>query len=442
MSKAVRHKIGYRDGYHHGYNTGYDHGYAQGRIVGITNFAIPFEGTSIIIPTYNQLHYLQECIASVIRYTSEPYELIVIDNASTDGTGEFLKSSRHLRYHINKENLGFAGAVNQGFMLSRGTTLLILNNDAVVTQNWLSNLLACLHSDPQFGIVGPVTNYISGDQLIPTHYKNMTEMQEFSESYNQTDPRRWVVTNRLTGFCMLFRRTDFMRLGYFDEGFEIGNCEDDDYGLRAGMIGLRLVIAQDTFIHHYGSMSMKTLEGRFDQVYEKNLTFYADKWADPHRILSMEWQANQNTEELGAIDFYPDSVIAQGPGSKSYWIENGVRRLIDGHCDIQSTRISQIDLRNWPIGMQIPAGEVMQKIHQLRDYSAMDGVRGGALVKDEDQTVYQFNKGKFHKFINHKALNSWGLAHYVQMPMSRGELQNYEQGLPIIHPPIIRVDNI
>lgn len=141
MNKLAKQRDGYHDGYNKGYNMGYDQGYSHGRQAGVNNFAIPFEGTSIIIPTYNQLHYLKECIASIVQYTPEPYELIIIDNASDDGTAEYLKSACGLRSRINKENLGFAGAVNQGLMMARGTTLMILNNDAVVTPNWHSNLL-------------------------------------------------------------------------------------------------------------------------------------------------------------------------------------------------------------------------------------------------------------------------------------------------------------
>ena len=233
MNRKQGRRDGYNAGYNQGFNKGHEDGYIRGKIVGAESFGLPFEGTSVIIPTYNQVHYLKECIESIRLYTHQPYELIIIDNSSDDGTAEYLKSTEGIRYRINSDNLGFAGAVNQGLMMARGTTLLILNNDSVVTSNWLFNLLHCLHSDPQIGIVGPVTNYISGDQLIETKYTNITEMQQFAQNYNQSDASKWVVTGRLTGFCMLMRREVFMRLGYFDEGFEIGNCEDDDYGLRA-----------------------------------------------------------------------------------------------------------------------------------------------------------------------------------------------------------------
>ncbi|MCQ6559727.1 glycosyltransferase family 2 protein [Paenibacillus mendelii] len=443
MNKLAKESAGFNDGFSKGYNKGYEDGFSRGRNAGAANFTLPFEGTSIIIPTYNQLHYVKECIESIVQHTPEPYELIVIDNASDDGTAAYLKSAGGLRYRINKENLGFAGAVNQGLMLARGTTLLILNNDSVVTPNWLSNLLVCLGSNPQYGIVGPVTNYISGDQLIETSYTNIEDMQRFSRSFNQSDASRWKVTSRLTGFCMLLRREDFRRLGYFDEGFEIGNCEDDDYGLRARLLGLQLVIAKDTFIHHYGSVSMKSLNDRFDQVYEKNLAFYANKWADPHGMLSLAWQRTLNGVTLRTIDSYPTCVIVQGTGSTTYWVENGIRSPIAGAAsDVQAVRVSRIDLRNWQLGEAIHVEEVMRRMNNLYGSPSGSSDIEGRLIRLQDGTVYQRKGGRLHRFMNRQAAAAWKLDHYEPLTLTQRDLQGYEEGPPIISPPVMKADNI
>ncbi|UVI28613.1 glycosyltransferase family 2 protein [Paenibacillus spongiae] len=443
MNKAAKRSDGFNDGFSIGYNKGYEDGFRRGKDAGAASYETLFEGTSIIIPTYNQLRYVKECIESIARYTSEPYELIVIDNASDDGTSAYLKSAGGgLRFQINNENKGFAGAVNQGLMLARGTTLMILNNDSVVTPDWLSNLLTCLHSNPHYGIVGPVTNYISGDQLIETSYSNIEEMQQFSRTFNRSDASRWVVTGRLTGFCMLFRREDFRRLGYFDEGFEIGNCEDDDYGLRARLLGMQLVIAKDTFIHHYGSVSMKSLNGRFDQVYKKNLAFYANKWADPHMMLSLAWQRTMNGITLRTIDSYPTCVIVQGAGTTSYWVENGIRSPIVGTVDVQAIRVSQIDLRNWQLGEAIMAEEVMNRMHVLYRSSTESPDVEGRLVRLQDGAVYQRKGGKLHRFMNRQTIAAWKLDYYEPLILHQLKVQHGEEGPPIISPPLLKADNI
>ncbi|MGG3283043.1 glycosyltransferase family 2 protein [Paenibacillus solani] len=442
--KSTHQRNGYNDGFNKGLHSGYRDGYERGRNKGIIQFSNAFEGTSIIIPTYNQLPYLKECIESILHYTDAPYELIIIDNASDDGTAEFLKSSHGLRFQINKDNLGFAGAVNQGLMMAKGTTLMILNNDSVVTTKWLSNLLACLQSDAQFGIVGPVTNYISGDQLIHVSYQDTVEMQQFAKSYNQSNADSWTVTERMTGFCMLMRREDFNRLGFFDEGFEIGNCEDDDYGLRARLLGMQLVIAKDTFIHHYGSVSMKMLNSRFEQVYAHNLTFYSSKWGDPHDMLSLKWLQNMNSSmKLRTIDMYPTCVFVRGVRSETYWIENGVRHLIHGAIGIQAIRVSQVDLRCWPLGDGISTEDAIGRMKTVYYVSSTGSwEQEGRLIKLENGSVYQYKGKKLQRFMNQLTVASWHLDSYEPLLVKEHEVQKYEEGAPIISPPVIRADNI
>ena len=97
--------------------------------------------TSIIIPTYNQLEYTRWCLDSIRYYTGEPYELIVVDNGSTDGTVEYLWSQEDIRFIHNRENKGFAGGCNQGISHSAGDYVLLLNNDTVVASGWLGNMI-------------------------------------------------------------------------------------------------------------------------------------------------------------------------------------------------------------------------------------------------------------------------------------------------------------
>lgn len=439
MNNKARDNKGYRDGYTKGFDTGYADGYRRAQSESAVHKTAYFEGTSIIIPTYNQVNYLKECIDSIFQYTNSSFELIIVDNASEDGTAEYLQSCKGIRYQINPENLGFSGAVNQGLRMARGTTLLILNNDAVVTTHWLDNLLHCLNSNSKFGIVGPVTNYISGEQLIDVSYTNMAEMQEFSQVYNHSNAQRWYVTSRLTGFCMLLRRKDFIRLGYFDEGFEIGNCEDDDYGLRARLLGMQLIIAKDTFIHHYGSVSMKSLNSRFEQVYANNLSFYSEKWSDPHGMLSLDWQRNAN---LQTIDSYPTCVMVQGTGEETYWIQNGRRYPISGVPWLQAVRVSQVDLSNWHLCEEISAEEVNRRIQSVYHSSVLDGDMEGKLVKMQDGSVYQCKENKMHRFINRQTLAVWQLESYQPWHVNEYEMKKYKEGAPIITPPVIKANNI
>ena len=122
--------------------------------------------TSIIILTRNNLEYTKMCLESIRRYTPEPHEIIVVDNGSTDGTIEYLEAQEDVKLIKNGLNLGFALGNNLGLREARGEYIVILNNDTVVTEGWLTKLINSAQSNPQVGIVGPRSNYVVGVQLV------------------------------------------------------------------------------------------------------------------------------------------------------------------------------------------------------------------------------------------------------------------------------------
>ena len=118
--------------------------------------------TSIIILTYNQLEYTKICIESIRKFTNpDSYEIIIIDNNSTDGTINWLKTQEDVTVIYNNENLGFPKGCNQGIKIAKGDNILLLNNDTIVTPNWLSNMNKALWSSKEIGAVGTVSNYCS-----------------------------------------------------------------------------------------------------------------------------------------------------------------------------------------------------------------------------------------------------------------------------------------
>lgn len=238
--------------------------------------------TSIIILTFNQLEYTKKCLESIRRYTSEPHEIIFVDNGSRDGTVEWLRRvvSENSNYRLieNKENKGFAAGCNQGIREARGEFILLLNNDVIVTEGWLSGLINCLKSSPDAGIVGPMTNNISGLQRIKVDYKKEEEIDDFARRFHETYMGRRIPHRRIVGFCMLFRRELIDRIGLLDETFGTGNFEDDDLCLRAELAGFRNYIAADVFIHHYGSRSFIGNKIDYNATMGGNRKRFNEKW--------------------------------------------------------------------------------------------------------------------------------------------------------------------
>ncbi len=239
--------------------------------------------TSIIIPVYNHWSMTQECLTNIRDHTPEAHEVIVVDNGSDDETALSLQkivneqTGEDLRIIYNQDNRGFPRACNQGMAAACGDTLVILNNDVVVSHNWLHNLLHCLYSKPEHGLAGPVTNWISGSQQRPKSYTDMEEFHIFAHQHNQSDPTRWTYSLRLVGFCLAIRREVYQQVGGFDERFGRGNFEDDDYCMRVRRAGYKLVLAGDTYVHHHGSVTSRE-DPEYVQLLTENCERFTRKW--------------------------------------------------------------------------------------------------------------------------------------------------------------------
>ncbi len=233
---------------------------------------------SIVILAWNEIAYTRECLDSLARRTAYPHELVLVDNGSTDGTGEYFTSIPGATVLRNEVNLGFPRGVNQGIRAAKGDLVCLLNNDTVLTPNWLDNLVTCARSDPRVGLVGPRSNYVAGPQVLPVNYQSVQEMLGFATEFNRPDPRRWFDQDTLVGFCLLIKREVINKIGLFDEQFGVGNFEDNDYCLRARQAGFRLVCAGDTFVHHYGSRSFTGNKVDYRQLMQENRIRFEFKW--------------------------------------------------------------------------------------------------------------------------------------------------------------------
>ncbi|WP_236344867.1 glycosyltransferase, partial [Paenibacillus plantiphilus] len=235
--------------------------------------------TSIILVTYNKLAYTQACIESIRRHTmSGSYEIIVVDNGSTDDTPVWLEEQQDIICQLNGRNEGFPKACNQGIAVASGEQMMLLNNDTIVTPRWLEGLLQGLHSDPKVGAVGPVTNYASYMTQIPTDYETLEEMEQFAVRHNVHDPAKWEERLKLIGYCLLMKREACEAAGSLDERFGIGNYEDDDYSLRLLLAGYKLLLCGDTFIHHFGSVSFGADREKYETIISDNHVHFVQKW--------------------------------------------------------------------------------------------------------------------------------------------------------------------
>jgi GT2 family glycosyltransferase len=239
---------------------------------------------TIVVPCFGQLEHTRRCVEALARHTRTPWELVAVDNGSTDGTPGFLRglgagAASRVEVITNPENRGFPAACNQGLAAARGDYLVLLNNDAIVTHAWLDQLIALAESDARIGMAGPMTNYASPPQLVPdATYADLADMDRFARSWRAEHRGRWFRASKLSGFCLLIKRAAYEAVGGLDERFGLGLFDDDDLSLRVRQAGFDLVVAMDLFVHHSGS---RTFAGAgIDQaaLLAENLAKFEGKW--------------------------------------------------------------------------------------------------------------------------------------------------------------------
>jgi GT2 family glycosyltransferase len=239
---------------------------------------------SVIVLTRDNLAFNRMCLASVLENTEYPnYELIVVDNGSTDGTGEELTrltgTIPHLKVILNHNNAGFGPGNNQGLAAATGDILLLLNNDTVVPRGWLSRLARYL-DDPALALIGPATNRTCNEAQINIPYQTYGEYLAVARTQAERFAGERYPIRMPMMFCTAMTRATFERLGPLDERFEVGLFEDEDYALRAKAAGLTVAWTPEVYVHHaYHATTGKLLPtGEYARLVAQNQGRFEEKW--------------------------------------------------------------------------------------------------------------------------------------------------------------------
>jgi GT2 family glycosyltransferase len=224
----------------------------------------PLPEVSIVIPVFNGKEYVRQCIESIYSSRTETsFEVIVVDQHSSDGSREYLRKVAHqhasFRLIENSVNVGFPQAINLGAGAARGAYLAIVNSDTIVTSGWLDHLLCAMRDDPQLAVVSPMTNYVGEGPQLATDARELTPEQAAAYAeQSAASPGIKPIVDRLVFFCVLINRKIFDLLGGMAGVFGLGNYEDDDFCMRARIAGCRLALVSHAFVYHYGSRTFQT----------------------------------------------------------------------------------------------------------------------------------------------------------------------------------------
>ena len=239
---------------------------------------------SIVTALYNKLELTQAFGESLRRNPPpEPWEIVWVDDGSTDGTRDWLltlPSPRH-RVLLNEQNLGFAASNNRGVRAAAGETIALLNNDLVLTPGWFTPMSESLASIERIGVVGNIqlnasTGFVDHAGVVfdlvgmgDHHLKNRLHPPSGNGRFYHA----------ATAACWLVRRQTFLDAGGFDERYRNG-CEDIDLCLRLEHAGFRHWVDYRSVIRHHVSAS----RGR-SATHDANHRLFLQTWAH----LTSEW---------------------------------------------------------------------------------------------------------------------------------------------------------
>ncbi|NUO20071.1 glycosyltransferase [bacterium] len=300
---------------------------------------------SVVIPVYNNLTYTQACLNSLLASQEHtPFEIIVVNDGSTDGTAEYLKSlGDRVTVITHDRNYGFARSCNDGARASTGQLVVFLNNDTEVLPNWLDAMVKAISEDRSIGIVGNMQLYpdrstiqqagIVCDERGIVHSIYNNQLQHTHPAVNK--PRAFQF---IAGSCLMIWRQLFMEVGGFDESF-VNSCEDIDLCMKVTQTRRKVWYCPDSKIVHHES---KTVKG-----HDKNGANY-------QRLLA-RWK------DLMLND------------SDKYYLEDGFMRLADGRItpldkkgvlmsDVNDARVAILTTYHQRCGLAIYAEQLCEAL--------------------------------------------------------------------------------
>jgi GT2 family glycosyltransferase len=242
---------------------------------------------SVVVLSYNNLKLTEVCLNSLLKHTNYAnWELIVVDNASTDGTPEYLTDFGRVhtdtKIILSPDNGGFSAGNNLGIKEATGDIIVLLNNDTYVTDGWIMSLVRHFKADPELGLVGPVTNNIGNEAKIDIAYDAKEQIAAKALAYTSVHGRERLYMDNIAFFCAAISAEAIAKIGLLDERFGLGFFEDDDYCKRARNAGFKIAIAEDCFIHHELSASWNAnKQKQRDEYLERNKKIFEEKWGEP-----------------------------------------------------------------------------------------------------------------------------------------------------------------
>lgn len=239
---------------------------------------------SIVIPVYNHLEFTLECLAAIERNPQQAsFEIIIVDDASTDETAVTLPSVPGVRYYRNERNVGYLLSCNRASELVRGEFVLFLNNDTQVQTAWLDPLVSRLDADPKIGVVGPMLLFpdgrlqeagarLAGDGDLAGELIGLGD-SPFDPCYQFAREVEYC-----SGASLIVRRSLLEDVGGLDSSFAPAYFEDVDLAYKVRRAGYRVYYEPRSVVVHHLSVSTGSIGASKRELVSRNSRTFMEKW--------------------------------------------------------------------------------------------------------------------------------------------------------------------
>jgi len=263
---------------------------------------------SITFACYNQVEYTKQCVDSMVKNGMDMSRLVIVDNGSTDGTRDYIKSLSIGGKILNQANLGCGVAWNQGALALQAEWSIIMNNDVIVSAGWIENLI---HTAERNGLKIISPSLIEG----PLDY----DFDKFANNASESMQNSLRIGGR-HAVCLAVHKSVWLDIGYFQPIPKLLGYEDTMFFNEADKAGIPTAITGAVWLHHYGSITqsaMKQERGLSEKQglgYRYNYRLLQQSWLQRklNKIKSRKQQKNWHDEELAKYGMTMHGVRTDG----------------------------------------------------------------------------------------------------------------------------------
>jgi len=229
---------------------------------------------SIIVVNWNAGEYLKNCIKSLIDQTYQNFEIILVDNASTDNSIQYVeKNFPTVQIIKNKENVGFAKGNNIGISISKGDMIALFNPDAIADKEWLSNLVSVLQGSKKIGAAAGKIFYLGDEFGKDAVFCTWSKIDPYTAvPYNFFDDEPSSKVDYLSGAAMLVKKEVIQRVGKLDTSYFL-YFDETDWCARMIRAGYDLVYAPKAIAWHKVSASVSDSEKKTYYIERSRVRF-------------------------------------------------------------------------------------------------------------------------------------------------------------------------